>query len=95
MQCNIPPRVYSYYQESFKGINTAGNDKKEALIQAQIHQDQQVTLTAQQIAQIKLQAAKDYSDFWSKHNEFDWKKASAEEMRKDFASYKRNAANDA
>ena len=29
-----------------------------------------------------MQAAKDYSDFWSKHNEFDWKKASAEEMRK-------------
>ena len=77
---NTPPRVYSYYQESFKGVKTAGNDKKEALIQAQIHQDQQQVLTAQQIAQIKLQAAKDYSDFWSKYDHFDWEHSSKEEI---------------
>ncbi len=80
MQCRIPPRVYSYYQESFKGINTAGNDKKEALIQAQIHQDQQQVLTAQQIAQIKLQAAQDYSNFWDKYDHFDWEHSSKEEI---------------
>lgn len=77
-----PSSVYSYYKESFKDAKTSGKGSKETAAQAQLHQEQQAALTAQQIAQIKQQAAKDYHDFWKNHNKFDYAHASAAEREK-------------
>ena len=70
------------YWEDMKAGKTTLTDQNKDLNQAQLHQEQQAVLTAQQIAQIKQQAAKDYDDFWRNHNNIDYAHASAAEIEK-------------
>ena len=70
------------YWEDMKAGKTTLTDQNKDLNQAQLHQEQQAVLTAQQIAQIKQQAINDYNKTWKDHNNFDYIHASAADREK-------------
>ena len=70
------------YWEDMKAGKTTLTDQNKDLNQAQLHQEQQAVLTAQQIAQIKQQAINDYNKTWKDHNNFDYIHASAAQREK-------------
>ena len=70
------------YWEDMKAGKTTLTDQNKDLNQAQLHQEQQAVLTAQQIAQIKQQAINDYNKTWKDHNNFDYIHASVADREK-------------